>query len=172
MATTRLSGSFMQIIYSPRGGVEGFLLASHGAPTQVVVDKDDEQAQRLLATLRTGQQLVVSTQELPPSAKGAGVHPVCGLAKVISVDAVVPRKVPKATAGYAGTVARLNYARHGAPNGYVLDSGDFIHVKPAGFVRLKLKVGDQVAADGDAHFLWAGGGWAVEASSVNGKKLK
>ena len=44
--------------------------------------------------------------------------------------------------------------------------------KPDGFAKLKLKVGEKVAADGDAHFLSTGGGWAVEASSVNGKSLE
>src|SRR5471032_652297 len=69
MATTKLSGTFTQIIYSPRGGVEGLLLVDHGTPLQLVVDKDDEQAQRLASTLKTGQQLVVSTQDLPASNK-------------------------------------------------------------------------------------------------------
>ncbi len=172
MATTKLSGTFTQIIHSPKGGVEGLLLLDHGKAVQLVVGKDDEQAQRLVGTLRTGQQLVVSTDELPPSNKGAGVHPVRALVKVLSVDAVMPRKIAKASAAYAGAVVRLNYAKHGAPNGVVLDSGDFIHTKPDGFAKLKLKVGDKVEADGDAHFLATGGGWAVEATTVNGKKLK
>ena len=172
MATTRLSGTFRQILYSPRGGVEGLLLAEHGKTVQLVLDKEDEQAQRLVSTLRTGQQVVVSADDLPPSNKGAGVHPVRALVKVISIDAVVPRKIPKATSGYSGKVVGLNYARHGAPNGFVLDTGDFIHVKPDGFAKLKLKPGDRVEADGDAHFLSTGGGWAVEATSVNGRKLK
>lgn len=172
MAINKLSGTFTQIIFSPRGEVEGLLLTDHGKPTQLVVDKHDEQAQRLVSTLKTGQQLVVSSEELPPSSKGSGDHPVRALVKVISIDAAVPRKIPKQGPGYAGTVARLNYARHGAPNGFVLDGGDFIHVKPDGFAKLKLKVGDKVTADGDAHFLSTGGGWAVEATTVNGKKVR
>ena len=35
-----------------------------------------------------------------------------------------------------------------------------------------LTVGDRVEADGDAHFLATGNGWAVEAAKVNGKRLK
>ena len=53
----------------------------------------------------------------------------------------------------------------------MLDSGDFVHVKPDGFSKLKLKV-DRVTAEGDAHFLATGGGWAVEATSVNRKAVK
>lgn len=37
--------------------------------------------------------------------------------------------------------------------------------------RLKLKIGDRVEADGDAHLLATGRGWAVEATRVNGKAL-
>ena len=53
----------------------------------------------------------------------------------------------------------------------VLDTGDFIHVKPDGMARLGLKVGDKVEADGDAQMLSTGKGWAVEATKVNGKAL-
>ena len=67
---------------------------------------------------------------------------------------------------------RFDCARHGSPNGYVLDPGDFIHVKPDGFAKLGLKVGDLVSADGDAHFLATGGGWAMEAVKVNRKSVK
>ena len=51
-------------------------------------------------------------------------------------------------------------------------TGDFIHVKPEGFAKLGLKVGDAIAAEGDAHFLATRGGWAVEANKVNRKAVK
>jgi hypothetical protein len=35
-----------------------------------------------------------------------------------------------------------------------------------------LNIGDTVSADGDAHFLSTGGGWAVEATTVNRKPVK
>jgi len=54
----------------------------------------------------------------------------------------------------------------------VLNTGDFVHVKPEGFAKLGLKVGDTVAADGDAHFLSTGGGWAVEVTTGNRKAIK
>ena len=31
---------------------------------------------------------------------------------------------------------RLNYAKHGAANGVVLDNGDFVHTRPDGFAAL------------------------------------
>jgi len=51
-------------------------------------------------------------------------------------------------------------------------TGDFIHVKPEGFARLGQDVGDTVLADGDAHFLSTGGGWAVEATKVNRRAVR
>jgi hypothetical protein len=172
MASLKTAGSFTQLIYSPRGSVEGFLLKVGDDPVQFVLDKHDEHAAALVATLAPGQQLIVTCEPTPPSAKGEGDHPVHALEKLVSIDGAVPRKVKPGSLGYTGLVARFNYAKHGAPNGYVLDSGDFIHVKPDGFARLKLRVGDRVKADGDAHFLATGSGWAVEATSVNGKKLR
>lgn len=172
MAQIKTAGTFRHIVYSPRGGVEGFLLRVKDEDLQFLVDKDDESLARVVAGLVTGQQLVVSGEESPPSGKGPGVHAVQSLRKLVSVDGAVPSKVKAKDVGYTGTVARFNYARHGAPNGYVLDTGDFVHVKPDGFSRLKIKVGDRVKAQGDAHFLATGSGWAVEATSVNGKRVK
>lgn len=172
MTVTKLTGTFAHIIHSPRGGVEGLLLDVDDGVTQVVLDKDDEKNAALVSTLKSGQQLVLSTDDIPPSKKGPGAHPVRALRKLISVDGKTPPKPKGFTAGYSGTIVRLNYARHGAPNGFVLDSGDFIHVKPDGFAKLKLKVGDSVTAEDDAHFLSTGGGWAVEASSVNRTAVK
>jgi len=66
----------------------------------------------------------------------------------------------------------VNFARHGEANGVVLDSGDFIHTKPEGMKRLRLKIGDAVEADGDAQRLADDTGWAVDATSVNGRVVK
>lgn len=169
---TKITGTFLHIVYSPKGGVEGFLLESAGEIAQFVLDKGDTTAADIAATLRPGQKVVVSADSLPKSPKGAGQHPVHGLLKVVSIDGKRPAAASSLEAGYAGTVVRLNYARHGAPNGYVLDSGDFVHVKPDGFCKLRLSVGDSVSAEGDAQFLATGNGWAVEAESINGKMLK
>ena len=172
MTTTKLNGTFLQVVYSPKGGVEGFLLRISGQPMQVVVDKHDEKTAHLVTGLVAGQAIIVSTQDMPPSDKGDGEHPVRAFQKLVSVDGALPPKAAAKGAGYSGKIVRFNYAKHGTPNGYVLDSGDFIHVKPDGFIKLKLSVGDSVDADGDAHFLATGNGWAVEAASVNGKRVK
>jgi hypothetical protein len=48
-----------------------------------------------------------------------------------------------------GVVAALHYARHGQPNGVVLESGDFIHLRPRGMEQLGLQVGAEVVAHGE-----------------------
>ena len=70
-----------------------------------------------------------------------------------------------------GIVERLNYVRHGEANGVVLDTGDFIHLKPDGMRQVDLKVGDSVDVDGKVHPMELGGRM-VEATVVNGVHLK
>ena len=69
-------------------------------------------------------------------------------------------------------MTRLNYARHGAAYGVVLDTGDIIHTKLEGRSRLKLKVGDVVRTDGVTRPLSTGSRSAIEAIRNNGKLLK
>ena len=172
MAKIKLTGTFIQLIHSPKGGVEGLLLEAEGQTVQFVLAKNDEAGASLVSSIKAGQSLSVTGDAMPPSNKGEGAHPVRALDKITAIDGKAPKQVSTAASGYSGKIVRLNYARHGAPNGFVLDTGDFIHVKPEGFAKLGLKVGDAVSADGDAHFLSTGGGWAVEATKVNRKAVK
>jgi hypothetical protein len=172
-APVSLEGVFQHLIYSPRGDVEGALVECAGEPTQLAVAKGDERLAQHLQALVAGQTLVVKARPQGPSPKGASAHPVFEAGELLKVDGARPGKPkPTAAAGYAGQVVRLNYARHGEANGVVLDSGDFIHLKPDGMARLKLKVGDAVDAEGDAQRLVDDSGWAVEATRVNGKPVK
>lgn len=173
-ARTPLAGTFRCVVYSPKGAVEGALLEVDGAPAQLVFDRDDEDGPRAFGALRDGQRVEVDVVALPPSDKGKGAHPVHGHAGLRSVDGAAPaaHDAEADDGAYRGTVVRLNHARHGAPNGVVLDSGDFVHLKPEGMKRLGLKVGDAVVAHGDAHALATGSGWAVEAVEVNGRSVR
>ena len=168
----KIKGSFSQVIYSPQGGVEGFLIDNDGIAVQFVIAADDERHAALVMALVSGQILELVGEDAPASRKGDAAHRVMNFGKLTSVDGNKPAKPSSAVPGYAGRIVRLNYAKHGAPNGYVLDSGDFVHVKPDGFAKLGLSIGDAVTVEGDAHFLATGGGWAVEAEVVNGRKVK
>ena len=168
-----VSGKFQYLIFSPNGSVEGVLLEVEREPTQIVFDRRDGASSLDFETLKQGQNLIVRAKRQGPSLKGQSKHPVLGYIRLVSIDGrkTVKRRAAKGAA-FTGVVTRFNYARHGEPNGVVLDNGDFIHTKPHGLARLKLQVGDKVSADGEARPLKVGGGRVVEATRVNGKRVK
>lgn len=56
------------------------------------------------------------------------LHPVFGYVRLVSIDGRKPiKRIAAKGAAFTGIVTRFNYARHGEPNGVVLDNGDFIH---------------------------------------------
>ncbi len=165
-----VEGRFEQLIYSPKGDIEGVLIRTDGVPTQFVTDPHDPAAVDQLACLRAGQQLVIEGIAAEPSAKGEPAHFVYAFERLASVDGHAPEAPPR-HAETAGTVVRFNYAKHGAANGVVLHNGDFVHTKPDGFDRLALKIGDKVTAEGDARSLADGRGRVIEARRVNGKPV-
>ncbi|CAN5462629.1 hypothetical protein BH10PSE17_BH10PSE17_27490 [soil metagenome] len=167
-----IEGQFIHVIYAPKGEIEGVLLAVDGASVQVVVDKHDPDAGLGFSRLSPGQRLRLQVETQPPSTKGRSEHPIYAMVALESVDGAKPLAPPSTVdEGYQGKVIRFNYAKHGEPNGVVLDSGDFIHTRPDGLARLKLQVGQSVVAIGDAQRLFDDSGWAVEADSVNGQSL-
>lgn len=169
----QLQARFRHLIYSPRGEIEGVLVDVDGGPAQVVFDRHDDLTPVLFADLLEGQTLIVEGFPAAPSDKGEPEHSVFGFVRLKSVDGAKPAtRKPAQGAAYRGKAIRFNYARHGAANGVVLDSGDFIHTRPEGLAGLKLKIGDVVEADGDAQMLTTGKGWAVEAQTVNGKPVR
>jgi hypothetical protein len=167
-----IEATFQYLIYAPKGEVEGVLLQAAQGPLQLVLDKHDIEAAAAFDGISPGQTLTVRASEAAPSSKGDNAHPVYEFDRLEAVDGKKPA-TPKPTLGaaYRGTVVRINFARHGEANGVVLDSGDFIHTKPDGMRKLRLRVGDAVEADGDAQRLADDAGWAVEATRVNGKSI-
>ena len=72
---------------------------------------------------------------------------------------------------FRGKVVRFNYAKHGQANGFILDSGDFIHTRPHRFDQLGVQVGHKVTVSGESRPLFTGQGHAVEAVRVNEQAL-
>lgn len=165
-----VEGRFEHFIYSPEGGIEGMLIDTDGIPTQFVFDHHGEGELASFADVRAGQVLVVEGIESPPSPKGEAAHTVYRFERLASVDGRPPREV--APDGCVdGRVVRFNYARHGEANGVVLDSGDFVHMRPDGFARLNPQIGDKVRAEGRVRWLVTGEGRVVEAMQVDGRAL-
>ena len=165
-----VQGRFQHLIYSPKGAIEGVLISTDGVPTQFVTDPHDAAVAAQLADLRAGQTLVIEGTEQGPSPKGEADHSVYAFERLASVDGKAPT-TNRAARDASGIVVRFNYAKHGAANGVVLDSGDFVHTRPDGLDKLGLKIGDKVEAEGAAMPLVTGTGRVIEALSVNGKRV-
>jgi hypothetical protein len=159
-----LTGTYRQPIYSPKGELEGLLIEVDGAAVQLVLDPHEHDA--AFERLVIGQTLTLEATPSKPSPKGEAAHPVFQLKALTAVDGKKPAAGTPARKLFKGRVELLNYAKHGEPNGVVLDSGDFIHLHPEGFRDAALKIGDTVAAEGDAEPK-IGGGFVVEATRVN-----
>lgn len=164
-----ITGTFHQFIYSPHGSLEGVLLEIEGQPVQVVLDKDDDANAHALEGLLGEEEIVAEVKKMKPSDKGPAEHTVYELVELVAIAGATPAKTPQARA-HRGRVVRFNYARHGEANGFILDSGDFIHTAPKGFKKLKVKVGDVIEAEGEITALFDGRGLVVEAEVVRKPK--
>ncbi len=149
--------------FSPKGGLEGLIVEAGGKVAQVVCPP--HLGEELAGAVAEGAEVELNVEPAPPSDKGPAAHPVYHLTGVPETGPT-PR-----VAGFRGVVARFNYAKHGEANGVVLDTGDFVHLKPGGMRQVGLKVGDEVVAEGDSRPMEFGGR-VVEASLVNGRAIQ
>lgn len=140
---TTLEGRVDGINLSPRGDLEGLLVATREGVVQVNFEKG---ATPELAQWPVGKKVrlgaVLEEEQF--------AHPVY--------------RCMDPAAGVEGEVIRLNYARHGEVNGYVLADGVFVHVKPDGARRYGVKIGDRVRASGERRHGRAAD--VIEASEV------
>jgi len=167
-----IEGRFQHVFYSPRGQIEGILIDVDGESIQLVFGRHDNNAPSQFRSLKPGKMLVVNASTKGPSPKGARAHCVYRFKKLVSIEGRKPgKRKPIKSEISAGKIAYFNYARHGEANGVVLDTGDFIHMRPKGFSQFNLKVGDKVRSDGEIHQLIAGSGRVVAAMRVNGKNV-
>ncbi len=154
-----LTGVVRAVNFTPRGGVEGVLLDTDRGVVQVNLPP-----QAAADGLAAGRAVTLVVEADPHADRHEpGDHPVYHLVRGPDAGAAGRVRVE-------GVVARLNYARHGEPNGVVLDTGDFVHLKPHGMREVGLAVGDRVTAEGPVRPS-ATGHRAVEAASVNGVRL-
>lgn len=167
-----IEGRFQHVFYSPKGRIDGILIDVDGESVQIVFDRHDNDSANAFLSLKQGKSLVVKATTKSPSPKGERAHLIYNFIQLVSIEGRKPSKRKSANnVASSGLVVYFNYARHGEANGVVLDSGDFIHMKPEQFSRLTLKVGDKVRADGIAHRLLFGTGRVLEATRVNGKNI-
>jgi hypothetical protein len=141
---------------SPKGEYEGMLMKSGGEVIQVNFRK--EWGPQIKEAAAPGAKLAIEVEE--EETHEHACHPVFRLVNLAG-----------ANGDFSGKVTRLNYALHGEVNGAILDTGDFLHVKPHGATALKLKTGMKVKGTG-ARKPMADGHQVIEAEEVNGIRME
>jgi hypothetical protein len=158
-------GVLQDFNFGPTGGVEGFILHSEGQSVQVNVRPEVG-----FAVVRGIGQSVEATVEPEKTRSRRASYPIYRLVSLAGADGkplIFAEPGDKTVATVQGTLQRINYSRTGEPTGVILDSGDLIHLTPAGLKKAALKVGDQVTAEGPASLMPLGHK-LIEATSVNG----
>jgi hypothetical protein len=136
--STRLRGKLLAFNVSPKGQIEGALIKTANGTAQVNFPKRDAESRARTMTVGSTVDLnaELETEEFE--------HPVYVASEMAD------------EAELEGKVVRLNYALHGEANGFHLDDGTFVHLKPEGFQKCGVKVGERVTATGSRRLGVAG----------------
>lgn len=165
-----LSGTCRQFLFSPKGDVEGLLLTMKGRTVQVSMTAEVGAAMSRSTAPDKRLRLIGVPDHSPKT--GDATHPVYQF-ESLADSAGNPVDGPNTEPGEGalkGVVAALHFARHGQPNGVVLDSGAFIHTGPRGMEAAALRVGSKVRAVGEIGMTILGTPM-MEARQVNGIDL-
>jgi hypothetical protein len=157
-----LSGHLQQLLFSPRGGIEGLLLKVDSKPIQVSLNPEAADANVLNDAVGKPIEVKASADHSPKTKHSA--HPVYQLESITKLAGKAFKS--NGTQPIRGVVASIHYAKHGEPNGVILESGEFIHTRPHGMKKLKLDVGSRVVAHGEARTTVLGTA-LIEAHEVN-----
>ncbi len=125
-----LHGTVLGFNIGPKGHIDGALVETANGLAQLTFPKHT--ADSLARGMHPGS-IVGFHVELETEAGGHPVYLVCDEESSAS-----------------GQIVRLNYALHGAINGYHLEDGTFLHCKPDGAEQYDLHVGESVKATGHA----------------------
>jgi hypothetical protein len=157
------TGTVESLNVSPRGFYEGFLLKTDKGIVQINLPQPESGA--FGESLNPGGRVTAEVE--PGEPRGEGPHEVYHLVHLLDAKGHVASGQTHGARNFAGSIARLNYALHGEVNGAILDSGDFLHLKPEGALALHLEVGMEVKGHGAAKPM-VGGHSVIEAEEVNG----
>jgi hypothetical protein len=137
-----------------------------GTVLQVSVPPDKGAA--LAQRTSPGRQLrVLAVPDHSPKTAG-GAHPVFKFESFADVAGQAIEAVDEepGPTTIKGVVQALHFARHGEPNGVILETGEFIHLQPRGMAAVGLDIGSKVNAVG-ALRLTVLGTRMLEAHRVN-----
>jgi hypothetical protein len=160
------TGTIEALNVSPKGFYEGFLLKTGTRIAQINLPK--EKRESASKHLKPGEKITVEVEHREP--RGEPVHEVYQLVRMLGSNGDFKSDKHR-TQRFSGVVGTLNYALHGEINGGILDSGDFLHLKPEGARILKVKAGMHVEGRGKTRPM-VDGHAVIEAKEVNGIEMQ
>ncbi len=171
-AIQTLKGQILSFNLSPKGVPEGIILQLDD--TTVQVNFDPEIAGQLTQTVSEGQSVVVDARP-DGDVHADAVNPVFSLIKLsLGSDpksVLVAEGAAETDVAVTGKIVRLNHARRGEVNGGILDSGEFVHLRPHGVQAIGgLTVGETIEVRGEVRPGWSGHR-VIEARSANGIEI-
>lgn len=162
---TTLEGVVEYLNFSPKGSYEALLLKT--GKQRVQINFPPEFSEQFAKSVRNGDRVTAEVEDYDDARQGQ--HPVYWLLSLVGQKGVQIGSV--AGSAIKGKVDRINFAKHGEPNGALLDSGHFVHLKPGGARAIDLKLGQTLEVQGrskpSAHSPYQ----VVEADVVNGIDL-
>jgi hypothetical protein len=160
----KIEGALEYFNYSPKGGYEALILATKKGEVQI--NFEPEHAADLACSLKAGEMVTVKVNRFDEASDAERpVYQLHGY-KVHGIE-----HKPQTHMQVKGVVKRLNHTRHGEVNGGVLDTGDFIHLKPRGARAIQLAVGQTITASGQARAMLFEDYRVIEVEKANGVDL-
>ncbi len=160
-----IEGVVEYLNFSPKGSYEALLLKT--GKDRVQVNFPPEWSEQVATEINTGDRVTAEVEDYDDDRPGQ--HPVYSLlslrgAKGVQIGGITGNPIK-------GKVERINFAKHGEPNGAVLDSGHFVHLKPGGARLVGLKIGQALEVEGRSKPAAHGSSQVIEADFVNGLDL-
>ena len=165
-----IDGTCQQLLFSPKGDIEGVLVRKDGAVVQVSMTPKTGAVFARVSSPGSRVSVIAESDRSERTKNRA--HPVFEFESFADTagHAIKPPDDESAMTTISGVVAKFHYARHGQPNGVILETGEFIHLRPKGMAQCELDVGSVVRAVGNVRVTLLGNR-LLEASKVNGTKL-
>lgn len=161
-----LEGVVEYLNFSPKGAYEALLLKT-GKGQRIQLNFPPEWSNQIATELKPGDRVTVDVE--PYKDDRPGDHPVYHLNYLKGAKGLQFGNT--AETPIEGKVDRINFAKHGEPNGAVLDSGHFVHLKPSGARLIGLRIGQTLTVEGRSRGRGHGPAQVVEAERVNGIDL-
>jgi len=158
-----LTGTCERLLFSPKGSIEGLLLKSKTQTVQVSLPPHVGDSLATKATPGKRMHLLATPDHSPKAANAA--HLVYQF-EALADAAGNARETADGMSTLKGVVASIHYAKHGEPNGVILETGEFVHLRPHGMRATELEVGSKVNATGTTRMTVLGT-ILLEANRVN-----